>query len=56
MTNPPTRYARSSEGYVAYQTLGEGPRDLLFIGNWGSNLDAMWDEPSLAYTSTTDSA
>jgi class 3 adenylate cyclase/pimeloyl-ACP methyl ester carboxylesterase len=46
---PPTAYARSSGGYVAYQTLGEGARDLLFVGNWGNNLDAMWDEPSLAY-------
>ena len=49
MINPPTRYARSSEGYVAYQTFGEGPRDLLFVANWTSNLDAMWEEPSLAY-------
>jgi class 3 adenylate cyclase/pimeloyl-ACP methyl ester carboxylesterase len=49
MINPPTRYSRSSEGYVAYQTLGEGPRDILFVANWGSNLDAMWEEPSLAY-------
>jgi class 3 adenylate cyclase/pimeloyl-ACP methyl ester carboxylesterase len=49
MPNPPTRYARSNAGYVAYQTLGEGPRDLLFVANWGSNLDAMWDEPSLAH-------
>ena len=49
MPNPPTRYARSNAGYVAYQTLGEGPRDLLFVANWASNLDAMWDEPSLAH-------
>lgn len=46
---PKTRYAKSSEGYVAYQVFGEGPRDLLFVTNWGTNLDAMWDEPSLAY-------
>lgn len=26
-----------------------GPRDLLFVPNWGSNLDAMWEEPSLAF-------
>ncbi len=49
MPNPPTRYARSNAGYVAYQTFGEGPRDLLFVANWASNLDAMWDEPSLAH-------
>jgi class 3 adenylate cyclase/pimeloyl-ACP methyl ester carboxylesterase len=47
--NPSTYYARSSGGYVAYQTFGEGPLDLLFVPNWGNNLDAMWEEPSLAY-------
>jgi class 3 adenylate cyclase/pimeloyl-ACP methyl ester carboxylesterase len=46
---PETRYARSSEGYVAYQAFGEGSRDLLLVTNWCTNLDAMWDEPSLAY-------
>ncbi len=46
---PETRYAKSSEGYVAYQVLGDGPRDLLFVTNWCTNLDAMWEEPSLAY-------
>ncbi|MDH5286400.1 MAG: adenylate/guanylate cyclase domain-containing protein [Betaproteobacteria bacterium] len=49
MASPPTRYARSHAGYVAYQTFGEGPRDILFVANWASNLDAMWDEPSLAH-------
>jgi class 3 adenylate cyclase/pimeloyl-ACP methyl ester carboxylesterase len=43
---PETRYARSAGGYVGYQDFGEGPRDILFVTNWGTNLDAMWDEPS----------
>ncbi len=46
---PETRYAKSIAGYVAYQVFGDGPRDLLFVTNWGTNLDAMWEEPSLAY-------
>jgi class 3 adenylate cyclase/pimeloyl-ACP methyl ester carboxylesterase len=46
---PETRYAKSSEGYVAYQVFGDGSRDILFVTNWGTNIDAMWDEPSLAY-------
>jgi class 3 adenylate cyclase len=46
---PETTYASSSGGYVAYQVFGDGPRDLLFVTNWGMNLDAMWDEPSLAH-------
>ena len=46
---PETRYTESSGGYVAYQVFGDGPRDLLFVTNWSTNLDAMWDEPSLTY-------
>ncbi len=48
MTVPPeTQYAKTEEGYVAYQVFGEGPLDLLFITNWSTNVDAMWEEPSL---------
>ena len=46
---PQTTYVESVDGYVAYQVFGEGPRDLLFVTNWSTNLDAMWDEPSLAH-------
>jgi pimeloyl-ACP methyl ester carboxylesterase len=45
---PETLYAKNSEGYVAYQTVGHGPVDLVFIPTWITNLDAMWEEPSLA--------
>jgi class 3 adenylate cyclase len=45
---PETLYAKNSEGYVAYQTVGHGPVDLVFIPTWVTNLDAMWEEPSLA--------
>lgn len=43
-----TRYSRSDGGYVAWQVFGEGPRDILFVPSWATNLDAMWDEPSCA--------
>ena len=45
---PETRYAKSEDGYVAYQVFGQGPYDLLFIGNWASNLEVMWEHPSMA--------
>jgi class 3 adenylate cyclase/pimeloyl-ACP methyl ester carboxylesterase len=45
---PETRYARSEDGYVAYQVFGRGPFDLLFIGNWASNVEVMWEHPSMA--------
>lgn len=46
---PETRYAKSAGGYVAWQAFGEGPRDILFVPSWATNIDAMWDEPSCAY-------
>jgi class 3 adenylate cyclase len=45
---PETLYARSGEVHVAYQTLGEGPLDLLFIDQWWSNVDSQWDVPPIA--------
>ncbi len=50
MIDPPeTRFVHSPEGAVAYQTLGQGPMDLLFIQNWGSNIEVMWEEPTLVH-------
>lgn len=49
MIYPETQYARSQEGSVAYQVVGEGPLDLVVIPSWVNNVDAMWEEPSLAY-------
>lgn len=46
---PETRYTKSSGGYVAYQVFGDGPPDVLLVPNWSTNMDVMWDEPSLAY-------
>jgi pimeloyl-ACP methyl ester carboxylesterase len=45
---PETRYARSGEVNIAYQVVGEGPLDLVFVSGWVSNLDLMWQEPSYA--------
>ena len=45
---PETRYARAGEAYVGYQVIGDGPLDVVFIPAWNSNVDVMWEEPSLA--------
>ena len=45
---PETRYAPSKDGYVAYQVVGHGPLDLVLISGWASNIEVMWEEPSLA--------
>jgi len=46
---PRTRYARNKEGQsVAYQVIGDGPPDIVFIPSWVTNLEIMWEEPTLA--------
>ena len=45
---PPTRYARSGDISIAYQVLGEGSIDLVFVMGWVSHLDYFWREPSFA--------
>ena len=48
MIRPATRYARSGELNIAYQVVGDGPFDLVYVPGWVSNLDLMWEEPSYA--------
>ena len=48
MTVPDTHYARSGDVNIAYQVIGNGPRDLVFIMGWVSHLDYFWAEPSFA--------
>ena len=45
---PQTRYARSGDAHIAYQTLGDGPRDLVLVDQWFSNVDAAWEFAPLA--------
>jgi len=45
---PETRYARSGDVNIAYQVVGEGPFDLVFVMGWVSHLEYFWTEPSFA--------
>ena len=45
---PITRYARSGDVNIAYQVIGDGPIDLVFVMGWVSHLDYFWREPSFA--------
>lgn len=47
---PPTRYARSGDTRIAYQVLGQGPPDVVFIGGPASHLDMQWDDARMART------
>ena len=43
-----TRYARSGDLSIAYQVVGDGPFDLVYVPGWVSNIELMWEEPGLA--------
>jgi pimeloyl-ACP methyl ester carboxylesterase/DNA-binding CsgD family transcriptional regulator len=43
-----TRYARSGDVHIAYQVVGDGPLDLVFVMGWVSSIDWYWAEPRVA--------
>jgi class 3 adenylate cyclase len=45
---PETRYARSGDLHIAYQVVGDGPMDLVYIPSWISQVEHYWDEPTVA--------
>ncbi len=45
---PETRYARSGDVNIAYQVVGDAPRDLILVPGWMSNIEVLWDEPAVA--------
>src|SRR5436190_2678468 len=47
-TGGATRYARSGDLNIAYQVVGEGSLDLVFVPGWVSNIELMWEEPAAA--------
>jgi pimeloyl-ACP methyl ester carboxylesterase len=42
---PEVRYARSGDVHLAYQVLGQGDVDLVFVMGWLTNLETYWDLP-----------
>ena len=48
MEPPEIRYVSIGDGDVAYQVLGEGPRDLLFCNSLGGHVDLIWQIPQAA--------
>jgi pimeloyl-ACP methyl ester carboxylesterase len=45
---PRVHYARSGDVNIAYQVVGSGPIDLVFVMGWVSHLEYFWNEPSFA--------
>jgi class 3 adenylate cyclase len=48
MTPPETRYARSGDLRIAYQVVGNGPFDLVYVPGFTSNIDLFWEMPEWA--------
>ena len=43
---PPTKFARLGNDRIAYQVVGDGPVDLLWVPGMGDALDARWEYKS----------
>ncbi len=46
---PETRYARSGDLHIAYQVIGEGAIDLVYVPTWISQVEHYWEEPGVAW-------
>jgi pimeloyl-ACP methyl ester carboxylesterase len=44
---PQVQYAKNGDVHIAYQVVGEGPPDLLFVTGALGNLRLWWEEPGL---------
>ncbi|HSC70923.1 MAG TPA: alpha/beta hydrolase, partial [Candidatus Methylomirabilis sp.] len=45
---PETRYAKSGDVNIAYQVVGGGALDLVFVPGFVSNVEYIWQDPALA--------
>jgi pimeloyl-ACP methyl ester carboxylesterase len=48
VTQPETRYAQSGDVNIAFQIVGDGPLDLVYVPGWVSHLEYFWQEPNYA--------
>lgn len=43
---PETKYVDGVDGFVAYQVVGQGPPDIVFVPSWGHTIEGIWDSPA----------
>lgn len=48
MDQPQTKYAQSGDLSIAYQVVGDGPIDVVFVSGWVSSLTDTWENPAQA--------
>ncbi len=46
--SPETRYAKSGDVSIAYQVVGSGPLDLVYVPGFVSNIELFWEMPETA--------
>jgi pimeloyl-ACP methyl ester carboxylesterase len=46
---PPVQYAQSDGLHIAYRVVGEGDRDLVYVGGFMTHLDLDWENPAMAH-------
>jgi len=44
-----TRFAQSGNVHIAYQVVGDGPRDIVFVPGWTSHVERGWTFPAFAH-------
>ena len=47
-TQSETRYAQSGDINIAFQVVGDGPLDVVYVPGWVSHLEYFWQEPNYA--------
>jgi pimeloyl-ACP methyl ester carboxylesterase len=48
VTAPRTQYAIVDSDHISYQVVGRGPRDVVLIPSWFSNVEMIWELPPAA--------
>ena len=48
MEIPDIQYARAGDVAIAYQVVGDGPTDIVFVRGVSGELISMWEHPLLA--------
>lgn len=41
---PPIQYVKSDDAYIAYQVVGDGPIDMLYVGSFLTHLECSWEQ------------
>jgi class 3 adenylate cyclase/alpha-beta hydrolase superfamily lysophospholipase len=46
---PETRFAKSGDVHIAYQVVGDGPLDIVFVCGGTTNVELWWDHPDSSH-------